>query len=608
MTPRSILAARRPVPTAHVAGRRDRFRPRLEPLDDRCLPSANVVVEWNQHLLDTFKAERGTGMAFGRTAAIVHAAIYDAVNAIDRSHTPFFADVHASRGASMEAAAAQAAHDTLTWLYPTHKADFDRFLAADLVGIPPGLARQGVEIGTAVAQQIVAWRSTDGAAAQVTYTPGTGPGAWQPTASTPPAGPQWGYVDPFCIPSDSEYRPPEPPALTSDQYTAAFNEVKEFGALNSTKRTEEQSQIARIWYGFSGTFTAPAYWNQIAQGISQRFGNSLVQDARLFALINLAQADASFAVWDAKYTYNFWRPITAIRAADTDDNDLTVQDTAWAPYLSTPNHPSYISGHSGNSAGAAAVLAAFFGTDNISFDFTSDSLPGAVRHYTSFSQALQECGDSRIYSGIHWRFDCDVAQGIGTTVGEYVMEHFLLPRDQLSHFLTAAAAAPAPVDETLGADQVQPLLSEAFSRWQSAGVDTSALGQVDVRIADLGGLTLGRAADGVIWLDDNAAGWGWFVDETPWDDSEFSAADDRGERTRMDLLTVLEHEIGHLLGNDHEADGVMQDTLTAGTRRSVQPTFAADTGESSADLGALKSDEELPWIAGRKFGRVGKSL
>src|SRR5262245_43877716 len=173
MMPRSILAARRPAPTAHV-GRRDRFRPRFERLDDRCLPSANVVVEWNQHLLDTFKAERGTGMAFGRTGAIVHAAIYDAVNAIVRSYTPFFADVHASRGASMEAAAAQAAHDTLTWLYPNHKTEFDRFLAADLQGIPPGLARQGVEIGQAVAQQIIAWRSTDRSSPPLPYMPGSG--------------------------------------------------------------------------------------------------------------------------------------------------------------------------------------------------------------------------------------------------------------------------------------------------------------------------------------------------------------------------------------------------------------------------------------------------
>src|SRR5205814_911203 len=184
-------------------------------------------------------------------------------------------------------------------------------------------------------------------------------------------------------PSGSAFRADPPPDLNSSDYTTAFNEVKTIGDINSITRTEEQSQIAKFWYGQAGTYTASGYWNQIAQQVAVKQGNSLVQNARLFALLNLTEADAAIAVWDTKYVYNFWRPITAIRAADTDGNADTAVDTNWTPYLVTPNHPSYISGHSGVSSGAAAVLAAFFGTDAISFSLSSDSLPGATRSYTS---------------------------------------------------------------------------------------------------------------------------------------------------------------------------------------------------------------------------------
>ena len=304
----------------------------VEPLEDRCLLSADVVLEWNQLLLNTVKANGVLPFVFSRDAAIVHAAVYDAVNAIDRSHTPLFADVQAPRGASLEAAAAQAAHDTLAELFPAQQATFDAALAADLAGIPPGQARLGVAVGHEAARQILAWRSTDGSTDPVPYVPGTGPGVWQPTPrpnpnpppaelpGLPAAAPQWATVTPFCIPSDSAFRPPQQPDLNSVEYTAAFNEVKSLGARDSTPRTAEQTEIARFWAGGPSTFTSGGYWNQIAQEVSAAQGKSLVENARLFALLNVAQADAYFAVWDAKYEYNFWRPVTAIRAADTDGN------------------------------------------------------------------------------------------------------------------------------------------------------------------------------------------------------------------------------------------------------------------------------------------------
>jgi hypothetical protein len=409
--------------------------------------SADVVLEWNQLLLNAVKANGVAPFVFSRDAAIVHAAVYDAVNAIDRSHTPLFADVQAPQGASLEAAAAQAAHDTLAALFPAQQTTLDAALAADLAGIPPGRARLGVAVGHEAARQILAWRSTDGSVPDPNappYDPGTGPGVWQPTPrpnpnpppgelpGLPAAAPQWATVTPFCIPGEAAFRPPQQPDLNSVEYTAAFNEVKSLGARDSATRTAEQTEIARFWAGGPSTFTSGGYWNQIAQEVSAAQGKSLVENARLFALLNVAQADAYFAVWDAKYAYNFWRPVTAIRAADTDDNSDTVPDSTWTPLLVTPNHPSYISGHSGHSAAAAAVLAAFFGTDAISFALTTDSLPGGVTHsFVSFSGAVREVSDARVFAGIHWRFDVAAGEALGYDVGTYVVSHCLLPASEL---------------------------------------------------------------------------------------------------------------------------------------------------------------------------------
>src|SRR5690242_19740730 len=232
---------------------------RVERLEDRCLPSANVVLEWNQLALHAIGQARVSPVVASRALAITQAAVYDAVNAIDRSSAPYFAHVHASRGASLEAAAAQAAHDTLTALFPTQTGTFDSALAADLAGIPPGRARQGVEVGREVARQILDWRSTDGSGETVIYTPGTDPGDWRPT---PPANlaalaPQWRYVTPFAMSAGAQFRPGPPPALDSAAYATAFDEVKRLGRADSTTRTEEQTQIARFWNDGLGTAFAP---------------------------------------------------------------------------------------------------------------------------------------------------------------------------------------------------------------------------------------------------------------------------------------------------------------------------------------------------------------
>jgi hypothetical protein len=402
----------------------------VEQLEDRCLPSANVVLEWNQLALHAVGQSRVSLVAASRALAIVQAAVYDSVVAIDPEFEPYHAQVHASRGASLEAAAARAAHDTLAALFPTQASTFDSALAADLVGIPPGRASQGVEVGSAVARQILDWRSTDGSAATVTYTPGTDPGDWQPTppANLPTLAPQWPYVTPFAMTSGSQFRPAPPPALDSAAYAAAFNEVKSLGRADSTTRTDEQTQIARFWNDALGTAFAMGYWNRVADQAGAGQGLSLVQDARVLALLNIAEADAHIACWDAKYTYNLWRPVTAIRAADTDDNPATEADAIWTPLLVTPNFPSYTSAHSTLSAAAAEVLTALFGAD-YHFSVGAESVP-YTRSFASFDAAAAEAGQSRIYGGIHYQFDNQAAQASGHAVGRFVVGNFLRPAEE----------------------------------------------------------------------------------------------------------------------------------------------------------------------------------
>jgi membrane-associated phospholipid phosphatase len=415
---------------------------RVEVLEDRCLPSANLVLEWNQLALQAVGQARVAPVVASRALAITQAAVYDAVDAIDRSFELYHAQVQASRGASPEAAAAQAAHDALAALFPAQAGTFDAALAADLVGIPPGQARQGTDVGREVARQILDWRSTDGSSATVTYTPGTDPGDWQPTppAYLPALAPQWPNVTPFAMSSGSQFRPAPPPALDSAAYAAAFNEVKDLGSASSTTRTDEQTQIARFWNDAIGTAYAMGYWNRIAAQAASDQGLSLVQDARVLALLNIATADALISCWDAKYTYSLWRPVTAIRAADTDGNPDTAPDPSWTPLLVTPNFPSYTSAHSTVSGAAAGVLTSLFG-DHYDFTVSAVSVP-YTRSFDSFEAAATEAGLSRIYGGIHYRFDSINGLAVGGEVGDYVVTNFLLPRDTPS----SLAAGPGSED------------------------------------------------------------------------------------------------------------------------------------------------------------------
>jgi membrane-associated phospholipid phosphatase len=428
--------------TPRPAGDRSRPKPAcragLELLEDRRLLSGDVVLHWNQITLDAIRLVKPNPLVGSRDLAIEQVAVFDAVNSIDRSFTPYFAHVHASRGASKKAAAAQAAHDTLVALFPTQTSTFDAALAADLVGIPAGRPRQGIAVGHDVAQQILTLRSTDGSDAAVTYTPGKNPGDWQPTppANLPALAPQWASVTPWAMTSGSQFRPPKQPELSSTEYATAFNEVKDLGGDGTTtpsSRTADQTQIAFFWKDAAGTSYAFGHWNEIAAAASVKERLGIVQNARLFALLNIAEADALIDSWDAKFAYNFWRPITAIRfPGDSTLNAATASDPTWTSLIGAPNFPGYMSAHSTVSSAAAAILTAEFGR-HYDFSIGSDGLPGVTRSFASFDLAAAEAGQSRIYGGIHFQFDNQAGLASGHALGRFVSRHFLRPAKDGDH-------------------------------------------------------------------------------------------------------------------------------------------------------------------------------
>lgn len=380
----------------------------------------DVVLDWNATLLNAVATDKTAPPLAARNMAIVHTGIYAAVSVIDQLSSNYI-DAVAPEGVSQRSAVATAAHRLLNNLYPTQTETFDAQLGLSLAEVPDGQAENyGVALGQFAADLTLAWRSNDGASKAVSYTPGTEPGDWQPTPPgfLPALLPQWSDVTPFALTISSQFRPDGPPALDSAEYAGEFNQVKELGSFNSTTRTAEQTEIALFWADGLGTFTPAGHWNQIAESVSLAQGNTLSENARLFALLNITEADAGIVAWDAKYEYNFWRPITAIEQADTDGNPDTLADSTWNSLLVTPPFPEYISGHSTFSGAADAVLTSFFG--NISFTTSSVGLPGVSRFFDSFTQAANEAGISRIYGGIHFQSANEDGLAAGRALGNYV--------------------------------------------------------------------------------------------------------------------------------------------------------------------------------------------
>jgi membrane-associated phospholipid phosphatase len=394
----------------------------------RAHESGQPVIDWNQTLLSivsTPGAQPATVQPT-RNFAILHAAIYDAVNAIDRTHTPYLLEPRAPRDASETAAADAAAHTALVGLYPAQQSALDADYATELAKVPDGPAKdQGVRLGDTVAQDLLAIRADDGSnATPPPFVPGTNPGDFRPTPPNFPAPvfTTWGQVTPFVLDAGSQFRPAPPPALTSPEYAAAINEVQSLGSATSTTRTAEQTTIGKFW-----TPPIQNFWNQIAETVATAHHSDLPTTARLFASLDLSLADGTIAFYDAKYTYRLWRPVTAIRLADTDGNAQTVADPNWLPLAgNTPADPSYPGAHSTLSAAAADVLTSFYG-DKQQFSVTSPALAGVTRSFTSFADAAQEAGLSRIYAGVHTRLDHEAGLQLGHAVAGFVLHNALLP-------------------------------------------------------------------------------------------------------------------------------------------------------------------------------------
>jgi hypothetical protein len=381
---------------------------------------ADVITEWNEKAV-AFVTPRMVPAAGQRVVAIMQVAMFDAVNSIERRYRPYLAALPTAATASKEAAAAAAAGTVLVGLYP-QEAELKSALATYLATIPDSDAKSaGIKLGEAVAAKVLEARGKDGADAPDAYRYKTKPGVYVPTSIT--VSSTWSNVKPFALASASQFRPQPPIALKSEQWATDYNEIKELGGKNSTKRSARQTEDARFWL-----ITGPQSSEPVVRQIVAAKKMSLIESARFMALTAMAGADAAIAVFDAKYHYEFWRPITAIRNGDNDDNPATERDASWQPIDNTPMHPEYPCAHCIISGAISSAIETALGTPEIpEVTMTSPTAPGATHRWNNIGAYNDEVSHARIWAGFHYRFSVRVGQDMGRKIGEHVVKNFLQP-------------------------------------------------------------------------------------------------------------------------------------------------------------------------------------
>ena len=399
---------------------------------NRSRADADIVLEWNQLLQHTLPPPGNP--ATPRSYAMMHIAMFDAINAIERDFEPYRVRLRSRVGGSASAAAAQAAHDVLVALNPVAVPAYDAALAVQLGKQPTGDVRRGAEIGAHVAREILSWREHDGwiVSPFPPYAEPPLPGRWQPT---PPANAAAAFTHlqqatPMALLSATQFLPSPAPSLTSARYAADLNEVKLLGKSDSSARTDEQTRIARLWSGVGTTTGFFSVWNNVTRDVVLARHLSLVEAARVFVLVNVSIHDALQTTHASKFVYGMWRPVTAVRAADADLNPDTDSDPTWLPLITTPPYPSYAGNLATIGASAARVLQLVCGTNDVPLAVTwsQPGGPDVARHFAGFWEAADEEAMARIYGGVHYRFDQAAGQEVGRSVAEFVFANVMTPR------------------------------------------------------------------------------------------------------------------------------------------------------------------------------------
>lgn len=375
------------------------------------------VLEWNDLVLQVARKETTAPDLLASRMAVLHAGIHRAVT-VPGAPADSAGQLHAVAGAAGLIA---------TTLYPSGAPRFEELLQRQRSAGPAKNGADAMTAGRKAAGALLEERKADGTAVALSYVPSTAPGQWRRTPPTfrPPELPRWAETaKPFALRKFDQFRPSGPPALNSPEYARAFNEIKAIGAKQSPNRTEHQAETAKFWSDFSYTETPAGHWNSIARSLAKERALTCPGAARLFMLLNVAMADAGIAAWDAKYHYNFWRPVTAITRAEEDGNEATPADANWLPLLNTPPHPEYVSGHSAFSGAAAEILRDYFKTAKIPVKAESDALPKARRAFPDLDTCLEEIANSRIWGGIHFRFSCDAGRALGKAVAGECLKRF----------------------------------------------------------------------------------------------------------------------------------------------------------------------------------------